>query len=568
MDDFVCVAYNNTQHWCNIVQFEEIPTPCKALISHISVLSEPATYFEVAQHPEWVTAMQKEIEALTANHTWVVTDLPKGKKAIGCKWVYKVKLKKDGSLERYKARLVAKGFTQKFGVDYAETFSPVVKMATIRCLLAIASSKQWPLYQLDINNAFLHGSLDAEVYMKMPHGVPNPENKVCKLLKSLYGLKQASRQWFARLTTELQQKHFTQSKNDYSLFIYKDNVDLCIVAVYVDDIILTGTNTTILNDLKLHLHTVFSIKDLGELSYFLGIEVSRVATGIILTQRKFTKELLESCEMDVSKSAKTPLPVNLRLLVNEGEFYHDPAQYRCLVGKLNFLTHTRPDISFGVQTLSQFLQSPRIQHVKALSHMLRYLAGSIGQGILLQSSDELSLQGFSDSDWASCPNTRRSVTGYIMLLGKSPISWKSKKQSTVSRSSSEAEYRALASAASEITWLVRLLSELGIQNLKPIRLCCDNQSAIHLGKNPVHHERTKHVELDCHFTREKVMEGLLELVYIPTSDQLADLLTKSLASPQFHKLLSKLGVRSLDSTTSLRGVLLIYELEVGSYNIE
>ncbi|XP_019106129.1 uncharacterized mitochondrial protein AtMg00810-like [Beta vulgaris subsp. vulgaris] len=387
----------------------------------------------------------------------------------------------------------------------------------------------------------------------MPEGLPNPDHKVCKLVKSLYGLKQASRQWFARLTAELTLQGFIQSKNDYSLFINKSGIDMCIAAVYVDDIILTGPNLPLILSLKAHLHTAFSIKDLGPLSYFLGLEVTRLSNGIILSQRKFTKELLAECELDTSKPAKTPLPLNLQLLADSGDFYADPSHYRCLVGKLNFLTHTRPDISYGVQTLSQFLQAPRTPHLKALHHLLRYVAGSVGQGILLQASPQLTLQGYSDSDWGACPNTRRSVTGYLMLLGKSPISWKSKKQSTVSKSSSEAEYRALAAAASEITWLVRLLTELGVDNLNPVKLCCDNQSAIHLGKNPVQHERTKHIELDAHFTRDKVLEGLLELSYIPTGEQLADLLTKTLPSPQLSKLMSNLGVSPAESTPSLRG---------------
>ena len=188
-----------------------------------------------------------------------------------------------------------------------------------------------------------------------------------------------------------------------------------------------------------------------------------------------------------------------------------PTHYRTLVGKLNFLTHTKPDLSFTAQTLSQFMQAPRIPDLQALHHTLRYIQGTIGQGILLKATDQLSLHAYSDSDWPACPHTRRSVTGYILFFGTYPISWKSKKQSTISRSSFEAEYRAISQAAAEVTWLVRLLEELGVQSLKPVTLVCDNQSAINIGKNPVFHERTNHIELDCHFTREKVLEGLLQL---------------------------------------------------------
>ena len=511
-------------------------------MSNVCNIAEPTNYKEASEQSEWVEAMNKEIHALIKNNTWDIVDLPPGKKAIGCKWVYKVKLKPDGTLERCKARLVAQGYTQKFGVDYEETFSPVIKMTTIRALIAIAASKGWDIFQLDVNNAFLHGDLHEEVYMRMPKGIENPGNKFCKLNKSLYGLKQASRQWFFKLHTVLLHQGFVQSKQDYSLFIKKRGSDITIVAVYVDDILVTGTNPNDIQTLKAHLDTIFSIKDLGILHYFLGIEVSYSQAGIILTQKKFTKSLLDNCGFDLSKSAPAPLSLNTKLLDNSGALYAHPDHYRSLIGKLNFLTHTRPDLSFSVQTLSQFMHTPRQPHVDALHHVLRYVHGTTRQGILLHGSEQLTLQAFSDSDWAACPNSRRSVTGYVMLLGRSPMSWKSKKQATVSRSSSEAEYRAMASAASEITWLIQLLQDLGVYNLEPVLLHCDNMSAIHIAKNPVFHERTKHIEVDCHFTRDKVLEGLLQLTYLPTQNQLADVFTKALPSPQFCKLLTKLGV--------------------------
>ncbi|XP_056692274.1 uncharacterized mitochondrial protein AtMg00810-like [Spinacia oleracea] len=387
--------------------------------------------------------------------------------------------------------------------------------------------------------------------MKVPEGISNPENKVCKLRKSLYGLKQASRQWFAKLHTELLKQGFAQSKNDYSLFIKKTEHHITLAAVYVDDILLTGNHLPTIDALKAHLHAVFSIKDLGVMNYFLGIEVGYLSNGVVLTQKKFTKSLLVDSGFDLHKFAAAPLPINTKLLSDDGDLYANPELYRCLVGKLNFLTHTRPDLCFAVQLLSQFMHSPRVSHVHALHHVLRYVAGSEGQGIILKATDSLTLQAFSDSDWASCPNTRRSITGYILLLGNSPVSWKSKKQGTVSKSSSEAEYRAMAAAASEVTWLVRLLEEIGVNSLKPVTLHCDNQSAIYIAKNPVFHERTKHIEIDCHFTRDKVLEGLIQLTYLPTQSQLADIFTKALPSPQFYQLLSKLGVSS--APPSLRG---------------
>ncbi|XP_021742804.1 uncharacterized protein LOC110708891 [Chenopodium quinoa] len=418
---------------------------------------------------------------------------------------------------------------------------------------SLAASKGWELHQLDINNAFLHGNLIEEVYMQVPEGIPNPNGLVRKLKKSLYGLKQASRQWYARLNFELLSLGFTQSLNDYSLFLKKSDSHIIIVAVYVDDIILTGNDTAGILDLKAHLHQVFSIKDLGKLNFFLGIEVCHISQGIILTQRKFTKELLQECDFDVSKTAKTPLPASVKLFADYGDFFPDLVQYRCLVGKLNFLTHTRPDISYAVQTLSQFLQQPRMPHLHALQHVMRYIAGTIGQGILLLANEQLKLQAYSDSDWAACPNSRRSVIGYIMLLGNSPISWKSKKQGTTSKSSSEAEYRAMEAASSEICWLVRLLQELGGLNLLHVELNCDNQAAIHIAKNPVFHGRTKHIEIDCHFTREKVLAGMIQLSHVPSHEQLADLFTKILPIQQHAELCSKLGLIDSQSPTSLKG---------------
>ena len=542
--DYICSQAQTT--WCNLVLASPISHTCLVAIDQFP---EPSTYEQAVKHPGWIEAMNKEITALKINNTWEEVPLPTNKKAISCKWVYKTKLKADGTLERLKARLVIRGFTQQYGIDYEEVFSPVIKMTTIRTILALAAHNKWGIFQLDVNNAFLHGDLDEEVYMQMPKGIPNPDNKVCRLRKSLYGLKQASRQWFTKLKDTLISLGFVQSKNDYSLFLNKTSTNITILAVYVDDILLTGSDSKEIQHVKQCLNEKFGIKDLGSLHFFLGLEVQHTPLGVILSQQKFTRELLRDCGFPIKRQASTPLPLNCRLLPEEGSLLDDPTTYRALVGKLNFLTNTRPDLCFTVQTLSQFLQQPRTSHLQALLHTLAYIQGTSTKGILLSGAAHLKLQAFSDSDWAACPISRRSVSGYLILLSTSPLSWKSKKQSTVSRSSSEA----MAQAASEITWLVRLLQELGVTNLTPIQLNCDNQSALHIAKNPVFHERTKHIEIDCHFTRDKVLEGLLQLQYMPTSSQLADVLTKVLPGPHFQELLSKLGmVNSLDHS-SLRG---------------
>ncbi|CAO2815837.1 unnamed protein product [Amaranthus hypochondriacus] len=414
-------------------------------------------------------------------------------------------------------------------------------MTTIRCILALAASNKWPLHQLDVNNAFLHGDLNEDVYMVLPEGLSAPPNTVCKLRKSLYGLKQASRQWFAKLTAALLSQGFTQSKLDYSLFTHRANGSITIVAVYVDDIVVTGDAPDVISHLKDHLNKVFSIKDLGPLSFFLGLELTYSQNGIIVTQQKFSRELLRDSGIDDIVPHVTPLPLNHKLSSADSPLFSDPTLYRSLVGKLNFLTHTRPDLSFSVQALSQHMQRPTANHFTALKHTLGYLSHTLGQGILLSDCDNLVLQAYSDSDWGVCPDTRRSISGFVLLLGRSPVSWKSNKQATVSKFSSEAEYRSMASASSEVVWVVRLLEELGLSSLKPVTLHCDNISALHIAQNPVFYERTKHLEIDCHFTRDKVMEGLLQLTYLPTSSQLADIFTKIVPSAQFKQLLVKLG---------------------------
>ncbi|CAM8885096.1 unnamed protein product [Rhodiola kirilowii] len=296
--------------------------------------------------------MEDEIQALESNNTWQVIPLPHGKNAVSSKWIFRVKRHSDGSIERYKARLVARGFSQEEGLDYNETFAPVVKMTTVRTVLALAASKQWPLFQLDVNNAFLHGDLHEEVYMTFPPGFFKKEKQagmVCKLNKSLYGLKQAPRQWFSKFADALSSYGFLQSPNDHSLFTFDHNGDFLILLVYVDDVVLTGTSTSQIDKVKAYIHVEFQIKDLGYLKYFLGIEVARSSSGIFINQRQYVLDLLSEVGLLACKPSSTPMDIKQKLALSTANPLPDPTEYRKIVGKLVYLHVTRPDIETGAQ---------------------------------------------------------------------------------------------------------------------------------------------------------------------------------------------------------------------------
>jgi hypothetical protein len=536
----------------SVLTYTTCNTKYKQFCLSVSSTSEPSTYTQALQDPNWLQAMKTELQALKNTNTWTIVDLPPHKTPIGCKWVYKIKYLSDGSIDRYTARLVAKGYTQQEGVDYFDTFSPVAKLTTVRTLLSLASIQNWHLEQLDVNNVFLHGDLQEEVYMTIPKGYTlphlSPNTKVCKLNKSIYGLKQASRQWYSKLSETLTSLGYHHSTADHSLFTkFSPNNLFTALLVYVDDIVLTGNDVTEICSVKALLHSKFCIKDLGPLRYFLGLEVARSTSGILLNQRNYTLDLLSKTGMLASKPSPTPYNSSIKLICTDSPLFHDITQYRRLIGQLLYLTTTRPDISFAVQQLSQFVSQPTDNHFKAAMRILQYLKLNPAQGLFYPSNSDLVLSGFADSDWATCPTTRRSTTGFAVFLGKSLISWKSKKQTTVSRSSSEVEYRALAALTCEIQWLHYLFNDLHIKFTSPTSLYCDNRSAVYLAHNPAFNERSKHIEIDCHIVREKLETGLIKLFPIPSTAQLADFFTKPLAAPAFSSFIVKLGLMSVHS---------------------
>ncbi|XP_074556441.1 uncharacterized protein LOC141812295 [Curcuma longa] len=542
-------ARNCTNHpIANYLSYQRLSKNHKAFISRISHLFVPRNIQEALDDPSWKLAVMEEMNALRRSGTWEIVDLPKGKKPVGCKWVFTIKCKADGSIERYKARLVAKGFTQTYGIDYQETFAPVAKINSIRILLSLAVNSDWPLHQLDVRNAFLNGDLEEEVFMSLPPGFEKglDSKKVCKLNKALYGLKQSPRAWFERFGKTVISYGFLQSQADHTIFYkHSEKGKVAILIVYVDDIILTGDDETELAVLKKNLAKEFQIKDLGVLKYFLGMEFARSKEGIFVNQRKYILDLLGETGLLGCKMVETPIEANLKLQAAKAEEVKDRELYQRLVGKLIYLSHTRPDIAFAVSMVSQFMHSPGEKHFEAVYRILRYLKGTPGRGLLFKKHGHLQIEVYTDADWAGSVTDRRSTSGYCSFVGGNLVTWRSKKQNVVARSSAEAEFRAVAHGICEVMWIKRILEELKLSYLTPMKVYCDNKAAISIAHNPVLHDRTKHIEVDKHFIKEKINTGIICMTYLPTDEQLADVLTKGLHKKQFDKLTSKLAMEDI-----------------------
>ena len=541
-----------TQHPIgNFISYDKLSPTFRAFTSSITEIQIPQNIQEAFKNPKWKAAVDEEIQALEKNRTWEITDLPRGKKPVGCKWIFKVKYKADGNVDKYKARLVAKGFTQSYGIDYEETFAPVAKLNTVRVLLSLAANLDWPLHQLDVKNAFLNGNLEEEVYMDIPTGMKMTwnSNQVCRLRKSLYGLKQSPRAWFERFTEAVKGYGFSQCQADHTLFVkHSPEGKLAIIIVYVDDIILTGDHEEEIDSLKVSLTKEFEIKDLGNLKYFLGMEIARSKKGIAVSQRKYILDLLNEIGMLGCRPADTPMDTTVKLEGNDGSAPVDKGRYQRLVGKLIYLSHTQPDISFSVSKVSQFMNNPTEQHMTAVTRILRYLKMTPGKGLFFQRTTNRDIDIYSDADWAGSITDRRSTSGYCSFVWGNLVTWRSKKQPVVARSSAEAEFRAMAKGICEGIWLKRLLEELQVPVKFPMTLHCDNQAAISIAKNPVHHDRTKHVEIDRHFIKEKIEQGIFEVSYTPTHCQTTDILTKSLARIKYEDLIGKLGMINIYNT--------------------
>ena len=418
------------------------PNKRYAMLAHKVSHPMPKTVTEALKDEKWTAAMN----------------------VLGSKWVFRVKLLADGSLDKYKARLVAQGFNQEEGIDYLETYSPVVRSATVRAVLHLATIMNWELKQMDVKNAYLHGDLTETVYMKQPAGFVKKAlpNHVCLLHKSLYGLKQSPRAWFDKFSNFLLSFGFVCSFSDPSLFVCVKNSDVIMLLLNVDDMVITGDSSKLLSNLLNELNKQFKMKDLGKLNYFLGIQAQFHQKGLFLSEPKYAEDLLFTAGMKDCAPVATPLPIQPDNAPHQSQLFDNPTYFRSLAGKLQYLTLTRPDIQFSVNYVCQKMHAPTLSDFHLLKRILRYIKGTTTMGISFNKNTDCKLRAYSDSDHAGCHASRRSTGGFCTFLGNNLISWSSRKQPTVAKSSTEAEYRAMSETASEITWIVNLLKDLGV----------------------------------------------------------------------------------------------------------
>ncbi|WZZ27561.1 hypothetical protein YC2023_010962 [Brassica napus] len=539
-----------------VCSFAQYPKAHCAFMVNLDEGYIPRSYEEAIQDKEWKESVGAEAGAMIKNDTWYESELPKGKKAVTSRWIFTIKYKADGQVERKKSRLVARGFTQTYGEDYIETFAPVAKLHTIRIVLSLAVNLGWGLWQMDVKNAFLQGELEDEVYMHPPPGLEHLVKKgnVLRLKKAIYGLKQSPRAWYNKLSTTLNGRGFKKSELDHTLFTLSTPSGMIALLVYVDDIIITGSDKEGIIATKEFLKSKFEIKDLGEMKYFLGIEICRSKEGLFMSQRKYTLDLLKGAGAYGGKTARMPMEDDYKV-PREGEIedskpYQDPKLYRKLVGKLIYLTITRPDIFFAVNQVSQHMQVPKEHHWRMVERILMYLNGSPDQGVWMGCNGSTEVVGYCDADWAGDRADRRSTTGYCTFIGGNLVTWKSKKQKVVSCSSAEAEYRAMLKLTNELVWIKGILKHLGIDQATPMTMHCDNQAAIHIASNSVFHERTKHIEVDCHKVRQMIVLGVILPCYTRSEDQLADVFTKAARQKTMESIHIRLGLIDLGKRRS------------------
>lgn len=515
--------------------------------------SDPTTFEEAGKIFKWREAMNDEIDSIIKNQTWELTELPEGAKCIGVKWIYKTKLNEHGEVNKYKARLVAKGYSQEHGIDYTEVYAPVSRMDTVRTILAMASQKGWDIYQLDVKSAFLHGVLLEDVYIQQPKGyvVQGCEDKVYKLHKALYGLKQAPRAWFSRIEEYFLREGFRKSQNEETLFLKRNKQgNTLFVSVYVDDLIYTGDDVSMMREFKTSMEKEFDMTDLGKMRFFLGIEVLQTTEGIHISQSKYALEVLRRFEMENCNTVFSPMVPGSKLDMDEGGERVDDTFYKQIIGSLMYITTTRPDLQFAVSLLSRFMSKPTVLHLQAAKRVLRYLKGTMEFGIWYKKGGNGELLVYTDSDFAGDVESRKSTSGYVFLMDDAAVAWSSKKQPIVTLSTTEAKYVVASVCACQAVWFMRVLEELGYEEKESTIIFCDNTSTIKLSKNPVFHGRCKHIGVRFHFLRELVKDGVIRLEHCGSQEQVADIFTKPLKREVFENLRNKLGICSVSDKLS------------------
>lgn len=513
--------------------------------TYLSDNDSPETYKEAVDGKDssnWKKAMDNEMDSLKENQTWELTDLPVGARVIPCKWVYRLKTNPDGSINKYKARLVVKGFSQRQGTEYSETYSPVAKLGTIRTIISIAAEERMHLTQFDVSTAFLYGDLEETIYIKQPEGFEDGTERVCRLKRSLYGLKQSPRCWnkcFGQFLTDL---GFKASEADPCLFIRERKGRKLLIALYVDDGLIASTHQQDSEMFIKELKEKFKIT-VGEVSCFLGLEIEcHRDNSITVSQKGYARKILKRFGFDECKPVATPMLKDSRLQNPEDDKISD-FPYRQAVGALMYLMlGTRPDLAYSVGFLSRTLENPSSDDIVRVKRVFRYIAGTIDYGITYHVTDTKGiLKCYSDSDFGGCTKSGRSTSGYVMIYAGGAITWRSQRQTIVATSTTEAEIVAASEATKEVIWLCRLLQDIG--NLKEVpTLQVDNRAAVKLSYNPEYHRRTKHIEIKHFFVREKVLEGRLNVEHVSTERQVSDILTKPLMKSRLLTLCDQMGL--------------------------
>lgn len=513
---------------------------------------EPKTYEEaMTNNPSkkhWKAAMTEEFNSLVENDTWELVDLPKGRVALRGRWVYTLKRGPNGEITRHKARWVVRGFEQRLGLDYNETFASVVKPMSYKALFALAAAEDWDIEQMDVKTAFLYGHVEKEIYLEQVTGFVSEKypKRICKLRKALYSLKQSSRVWYNTFSNFMAEQGLEPIDADYSVFFNPKTGT--IVALYVDDVLVTGPSREEIQRIKKALSERFKMTDLGPCCYYLGMTVTRDRANrtLRLGQSAYIERFLRQHGMWESKPQSTPMETSARPVPAE-DGYTVSAEllktYQSAVGSLMYaMLGTRPDIAFAVSVVSRYSSNPTEAHYGMVKRIFRYLRATVHWHLTYKSSLQ-DLIGYTDSDWAGDHGTRKSTSGYVFNLGSGAISWSSKRQATVALSTCEAEYVGQTQAAKEAIWLRGLLSQIRPSGpLQTVIIFGDNQGAIALAKNPLHHGRVKHIDIQHHWVRGQIADGAVDLQYVPTEKQVADGLTKALCRDKFEAFRSLLGL--------------------------